>query len=121
MIPKKQKMDIELENNFKEVVKTLSKQFGDDMDLQAVLFLIGVQELGKGPIKLSKNAKVDVMHIAICTLLAPYGFYEYDGEDKDGWPHWKTNDKLPPLKPGQQLQLMKQAVVDYFKNKEMVN
>jgi hypothetical protein len=59
------------------------------------------------------------MHIAICTLLSPYGFYEYDGEDKDGWPHWKVNAQLPPLKPGQQLQLMKQAIVDYFKEKEL--
>lgn len=111
-------MDIELEKNFKEVLKDLTNQFGEDIDIQGVLFLIGVQELGKGPMKLSKNAKLDVMHIAICTLLAPYGFYEYEGLDKDGWPHWKANAQLPPLKPGQQLQLMKQAIIDYFKNKE---
>ena len=61
------------------------------------------------------------MHIAICTLLAPYGYYEYEGLDKDGWPHWKVNEKLPSLKPGNQLQLMKQAVVDYFRNKDLVN
>lgn len=114
-------MDIELENNFKEVLKNLSGQFGDDIDIQGVLFLIGVQELGKGPVKLSKNGKLDVMHIAICTLLEPYGFYEFEGNDEDGWPHWKINSKLPSLKPGQQLQLMKQAIVDYFKNKEIVN
>lgn len=114
-------MDSELEKNFKEVLKDLAPQFGEDIDIQGVLFLIGVQELGKGRIKLSKNAKLDVMHIAICTLLTPYGFYEYEGLDKDGWPHWKVNSQLPPLKPGQQLQLMKQAIVDYFKNKEIAN
>ncbi len=114
-------MDIELENKFKEVLKTLEVQFGEDIDIQAVLFLIGVQELGKGPMKFSKNGKLDVMHIAICTLLAPYGYYEYEGLDKDGWPHWKVNEKLPSLKPGNQLQLMKQAVVDYFRNKDLVN
>ena len=104
-------MDIELENKFKEVLKTLEVQFGEDIDIQAVLFLIGVQELGKGPMKFSKNGKLDVMHIAICTLLAPYGYYEYEGLDKDGWPHWKVNEKLPSLKPGNQLQLMKHAVL----------
>lgn len=114
-------MDSELEKNFKDVLKSLGPQFGEDIDIQGVLFLIGVQELGKGRIKLSKNAKLDVMHIAICTLLAPYGFYEYEGLDKEGWPHWKVNSQLPPLKPGQQLQLMKQAIVDYFKNKELAN
>jgi hypothetical protein len=114
-------MNSELEENFKAAVKTLSLQFGDDIDLQAILFLIGVQELGKGKIKLSKNEKLDVMHIAICSLLAPYGFYEFEGLDKDGWPHWKATDKLPALKPGQQLQLMKQAVVDYFKNENLLS
>lgn len=114
-------MDIEVENDFKLVVEKLSKQFGEDIDMQAILYLIGIQELGKGPIKLSKKAKVDVMHIAICSLLTPYGFYEYEGMDKDGWPHWKSVDNLPPLKSGQQLHLMKQAVVEYFKSKETLN
>ncbi len=114
-------MDLELEDNYKEVVKRMSDQFGDDLDLQALLFLIGVQELGKGNIKLSKNEKLDVMHIAICTLLTPYGYYEYEGLDKDGWPHWKVNEKLPPLKPAQQQQVMKQAIVEYFKQNELIN
>ena len=113
-------MDLELEENFKEVLKRMSDQFGDDLDLQALLFLIGLQELGKGNVKLSKNEKLDVMHIAICTLLTPYGYYEYEGLDKDGWPHWKANEKLPPLKPGQQQMVMKQAIVEYFKRNELV-
>ncbi len=113
-------MDVELEDNFKEVLKRMSEQFGDDLDLQALLFLIGVQELGKGNVKLSKNEKLDVMHIAICTLLTPYGYYEYEGLDRDGWPHWKASEKLPPLKPAQQQLVMKQAIVDYFKRNELV-
>jgi len=113
-------MDTELELQFTNAIQHLSKQFGDDIDIQAVLFLIGLQELGKGKIKLSKNEKLDVMHIAICTLLAPYGYYEYEGLDKDGWPHWKANEKLPPLKPAQQQQLMKQAIIEYFKSNELV-
>ena len=114
-------MDIDLEKSFQAALKKLEAQFGGDLDMQAVLFLIGIQELGKGFVKLTKEEKVDVLHIAICTLLAPYGFYEYEGIDKDGWPHWKANEKLPPLKSEQQQQLMKQAVVDYFYNKEMIN
>ena len=113
-------MDAELEIEFKNVVKRLSEQFGEDMDVQALLFLIGLQELGKGPVKLSKNEKLDVMHIAICTLLSPYGYYEYEGLDQDSWPHWKVNEKLPPLKPGQQQQLMKEAIVEYFKTNKLI-
>jgi hypothetical protein len=110
----------ELEAEYVKVLETLSSQFGDDIDEQAILFLIGVQELGKGSIKFSKNEKLDVMHIAICTLLTPYGFYEYEGLDKDGWPHWKVNEKLPPLKPMQQQLLIKQAIIEYFKANELI-
>lgn len=110
-------MDTEFE--YKNVLKQISKQFGDDIDIQGLLFIIGLQELGKGKIKLSKNEKLDVMHIAICTLLSPYGYYEYEGLDKDGWPHWKTIENLPPLKPAQQQEIIKQAIVEYFKTVEI--
>jgi len=110
-------MDTEFE--YQNVLKQIAKQFGDDIDIQGLLFIIGLQELGKGKIKLSKNEKLDVMHIAICTLLSPYGYYEYEGLDKDGWPHWKTIENLPPLKPAQQQEIIKQAIVEYFKTVEI--
>lgn len=108
-------MDIELEKNWELLLKELGEQFEEEIDLQGILFLIGVQELGKGHRKFSKDEKLDVMHIAICTLLSPYGYYDFDGYDNDGWPHWKRNEKLPPLNPAQQTQLMKQAIIEYFK------
>jgi len=111
----------ELNQQFNKVLDSLAPQFGGDIDEQAVLFLIGVQELGKGNIKLNKNQKLDVMHIAICTLLTPFGYYEYEGLDKDGWPHWKVSEKLPPLKPAQQQQLIRQAIVDYFNANELMD
>ena len=110
-------MDTEFE--YQNALKQIEKRFGGDIDMQGLLFIIGLQELGKGKIKLSKNEKLDVLHIAICTLLSPYGYYEYEGLDKDGWPHWKTIENLPPLKPAQQQEIIKQAIVEYFKTVEI--
>ena len=110
---------METEFEYQNALKKISKQFGDEIDIQGLLFIIGLQELGKGKVKLSKNEKLDVMHIAICTLLSPYGYYEIEGLDKDGWPHWKTTEKLPPLKPAQQQEIIKQAIVEYFKTVEI--
>jgi hypothetical protein len=104
----------EIEQKWKELLERLSKEYGETLDMQAILFLIGVQELGQGHRKFSKDQKIDLIHVATCTLLSPWGYYEYEGKDKDGWPHWKTTSKLPPLKPGQQLQLMKEAILEYF-------
>ena len=56
------------------------------------------------------------MHIAICRLLEPYGYYEFDFFDEEGWPHFKSNETLPNLKAGEQTVLMKEAIVKYFKD-----
>jgi hypothetical protein len=103
-----------IEKQWKELLKTLNNQFEGDLDLQAVLFLIGVQELGKGKVKYSKDQKLELMHIAICTLLEPFGYYNFAGHDQDGFPHWELNEQLPPLSPGQQMALMKESILDYF-------
>lgn len=111
---------IEIETEWKKVLNQLSPTFGEDLDLQAIVFLIGIQELGKGFSKFKKEEKLDIMHIAVCTLLEPYGYYEYEGKDKEGWPHWKTISKLPSLKGTQQNHMMKEAIIEYFKYSEVI-
>ena len=106
--------DNDLDIAWENLLKELEPKFGE-IDLQGLIFLIGVQELGKGYKQFKKDEKLEVMHIAICTLLEPTGHYEFIGRDEDGWPHWKMNEQLPPLKPAQQHYLMRQAIVDYFK------
>ena len=89
-------------------------QFGEKPDLQTLLFLIGVQELGKGPQKFNKDQKVDLMHIAVCKLLSAYGYYELTHLDEDGWPQYKLSNELPPLSVAEQDVLLKKATIKYF-------
>ena len=102
------------EQAWKEVILKLEKRFGEGLDLQAILFLIGLQELGMGYQKLKKDQKVDVMHIAVCALLSQWGYYEFTGYDESGWPHWKETNKLPSLNAKQQDRLIREAIVEYF-------
>ncbi|MGY6649305.1 hypothetical protein [Wenyingzhuangia sp. IMCC45574] len=108
--------DEQLKLRWNEIVKQLSDQFadGDRLDVDSIVYLIGVQELGQGYREFKKDEKINLMHIAICKLLEPYGYYEFDFFDDDGWPHYKTLDTLPNLKPGEQSLLMKEAIVKYF-------
>ena len=94
-----------------EVQKTLGKR---PKDLNSVLFLIGIQELGKGVKTFTKEEKQDLMHIAICKVLSLAGYYELEGLDEDGWPHWKLVNKLPHFDLLEQEQLLKQHVIEYF-------
>ncbi len=111
--------DEKLKERWTGVQQKLSNQFadGDLLDLDAIIYLIGVQELGQPHKKFKKDHKLDLMHIAICRLLEPYGYYEFDYFDDDSWPHYKILETLPALKAGEQSVLMKEAIVQYFLEK----
>ena len=107
-----------LKDKWDELVEKLTQQFsdGDVLNLDSIIYLIGVQELGQGKKAFKKDEKINLMHIAICKLLEPYGYYEFDFFDKDGWPHYKIVTDLPNLKPGEQAVLMKEAIIHYFED-----
>ncbi len=114
--------DEKLKERWSILVDKLSSQFadGDVLDLDAIIYLIGVQELGQLHRSYKKDEKLGLMHIAICRLLEPYGYYEFDFFDKEGWPHYKVKEELPTLKAGEQSILMKEAIVHYFLEKEFI-
>jgi hypothetical protein len=115
--------DIQLKERWEQLVTLLSDRFsqGEDLDLDAIIYLIGVQELGQVHREFKKDEKVNLMHIAICRLLEPYGFYEFDFFDEEGWPHYKVKEELPALKAGEQTVLMKEAIVNYFVEREVID
>lgn len=115
--------DTQLKDRWEILTAKLSAQFadGDTLELDAIIYLVGVQELGQYHKKYKKDDKLDLMHIAICRLLEPYGYYEFDFFDEEGWPHYTIKEELPTLKAGEQSVLMKQAIVDYFLEREFIS
>ncbi|HMC00991.1 MAG TPA: hypothetical protein VKN14_08160 [Flavobacteriaceae bacterium] len=114
--------DKQLKERWDLLVEKLSSQFADGeiLDLDAIIYLIGVQELGQLHRTYKKDHKLDLMHIAICKLLTPYGYYEFDYVDEEGWPHYNVKEELPFLKAGEQSILMKEAIVNYFVENEFI-
>src|SRR5688572_29660014 len=107
--------DLELERTWNALLKSLESVVGKKpKDLNAVLFLVGVQELGKGNKVFTKEEKQDLMHIGICKVLSLSGYYELEGLDEDGWPHWKMLKKLPHFDLLEQEKLLKMHVIEYF-------
>ncbi len=105
----------EVNTRWKELQEKISADFDTEKpDIKVMLFLIGVQELGKGPRKFSKRQKEELMHIATCRLLSEMGFYELEGLDQDGWPHWKLVKPLPSYALLEQEMLLKSLIVSYF-------
>ncbi len=107
--------DLELYRKWNSLLERIAVVVGKKpKDLNGVLFLIGVNELGKGKSIFSKEEKQDLMHIAICKVLSLSGYYELEGHDQDGWPHWKLVKKLPHIDLLEQETLLKMNVIEYF-------
>ncbi len=109
-----------MKSDWQILQERLAERFGAEMDYDGILFVIGLQELGKPYQKFKKDEKLEVMHVAICTLLEPFGFYEYAGNDEEGWPHWNLKENLPYLDAKQQNKLIIDAIIDYFKKQDFI-
>ena len=108
-------MNEDVQTKWTKVEELVKKRFGEALDEQTILVIIGLQELGFGMKNYKKEEKLDIIHIGICTVLMPYGYYKKIGVDDDGWPHFKNIKKLPnSIKGESQKTFMKQAIINYF-------
>lgn len=96
----------------------LAERFGKKPDLDAILYLIGLQEMQLFEDKISKETKQDLMHVAVCTILQPSGYYALEGRDEDGWPHFTQLKALPDLGLREQEDFLKDHVLLYFNAQE---
>ena len=94
----------------------LVERFGKKPDMEAILFLIGIQELGQTKDKFTKEQKQDLMHIAVCSLLVPSGYYELEKKDEDGWPHFRQLKAMPEMNTIEQENFLKDHILLYFQS-----
>ena len=106
----------QFEQQWQEVEKMLAERFGKQPDMEAILFLIGMNELGKMPnmSKWSKEQKQDLMHVAVCHLLSLRGYFEFVGLDEEGWPHYEKLFAVEVGGTAEQEQLLKECIIQYF-------
>jgi len=97
----------------------LMARFGKKPDMEAILFLIGIQEVGDFQTKFTKEQKQDLMHVAVCSLLSPSGYYELEMVDEEGWPHYRQLKTLPVFNFIEQENFMKDHILLYFENQEL--
>ena len=107
----------DLQSRWWNLEAKLVDRFGKKPDLETILFLIGIQELGGKEDKFTKEQKQDLMHVAVCSLLSQSGYFEFDEYDKDGWPHFKQLKAMPSMDMREQENFIKDHVLLYFEQK----
>ena len=117
-----QTRDKKLKDRWEHLLTVLSERFsdGEPLDVEGILYLIGLQEFGQVHQKMKKEDNVNLIHVGICTVLEPYGYYRFDFFDEEGWPHFELLEALPLLKPGEQSILIKEALVEYFLKRDLI-
>jgi hypothetical protein len=102
------------EKDWQRVLWYFIELTGKKPDLNTILFMIGVREMGFGKQVFSKEEKQDLMHIATCRLLSQSGFYELEYHDEQGWPHFRKIREIPGYSLKEQEELLKLHIIEYF-------
>ena len=109
-----QNVNDDLQTRWWKLEEKFMKKFGKKPDVEAILFLIGIQEVRNFKKKFTKEQKQDLMHIAVCTLLSQSGYYELEGYDNEGWPHFVQLKPLPQYNMIEQENFLKDHILLYF-------
>jgi len=112
------KANDDLQTRWWKLEEKLMERFGKKPDMETVLFLIGIQEFGDIKAKFTKEQKQDLMHIATCSLLSQSGYYELEGVDEEGWPHFRQLKSLPVMALPEQENFLKDHILLYFDQQE---
>lgn len=103
-----------------QLEEKLIERFGKKPDVESVLFLIGIQELGDVRKKFTKEQKQDLMHVAVCTVLSSSGYFEMEKVDEQGWPHFRQLKAMPDMDPIAQENFLKDHILLYFQNEGVI-
>ena len=117
-MPARNEQQKTIDHSWQDLMYKLKPRFNRKPDIQSMLFLIGVQELGVISREFTKEEKQDLMHIAVCRLLCFNNVYEFDYRDDEGWPHFKQLKEHPKLSLTEQEYMFKDLILKYFKEKE---
>lgn len=111
----------DLQQRWWKLEEKMMQRFGKKPDVEALLFLIGIQEFGQVKEKFTKEQKQDLMHVAVCKLLSPSGYYELEKIDEEGWPHFKQLKAMPEMSTIEQENFLKDHILLYFQNHDLLD
>ena len=114
-------MEQDRQKIWQDILSFVQERFGKRPDMNALLFIIGMRELGHLKERnFKKDDKVSLMHIATCKILSYSGHYELMGMDEEGWPHWELKNSLPDMSLLEQETYIREHIIEYFINEQIL-
>jgi hypothetical protein len=101
-------------SNWTDLCCHLGKQFDIDVDLNGVLFLVGIRERGLTFQPYSKEEKLNLINLGSCTLYQEMGLTESSGKDEEGWPIFKQKALAPVIPEERKHKVLQDCALRYF-------
>ncbi|GIV44262.1 MAG: hypothetical protein KatS3mg035_1385 [Bacteroidia bacterium] len=108
-------------DGWEDLTQALEQRFKKKLNLEAILLLIGMQEMNFYKKGIKKEVKVDLMHIGLCKLLEGEGYYEKVSIDEEGWPIYELKKPLPDLSLTSQIYFIQSKMVEYFRKIDFIS
>ena len=105
---------MKLFDNWTELCDHLGNMFDIEVDLNGVLFLVGIREKGLTFQKFTKEEKISLINLGSCTLYQEMGLVEKYGEDKDGWPLFRQKTLAPVIPEELKIKTLQDCAMQYF-------
>jgi hypothetical protein len=101
-------------SNWTELCDHLGKQFDIDIDLNGVLFLVGIRERGLTFQHFTKEEKMSLINLGSCTLYLEMGLTERTGTDDEGWPVFRQKALAPVIPEERKNKILQDCALRYF-------
>jgi hypothetical protein len=101
-------------SNWNELCEHLGRQFNVDVDLNGVLFLVGIRERGLTFQHFSKEEKMNLINLGSCILYQEMGLTEKSGTDESGWPTFKQKALAPVIPEERKHKILQDCALRYF-------
>jgi hypothetical protein len=97
-----------------ELCERLSLMFGIHVDLNGVLFLVGIRERGLTFQQFTKEEKLNLINLGSCTLYKEMGLTEITGYDAEGWPLFQQKALSPEIPEERKQKTLQDCALRYF-------
>ncbi len=101
--------------NWNELCEALNKLFGIEVDLNGVLFLVGIRERGLVFQPFTKEEKLNLINLGSCTLFQEMGLVNLCGEGNDGWPIFHQNAVATQIPEELKIKTLQDCAIRYFR------
>jgi len=112
--------DDELQQSWLTLETVLAQQLGKIPVMDDILIHIGIREAGLPPRQFTEIEKINLIQMAISTVLVLAGYYELFWVEDSGWPHYKQLQRVPEMSLPERNKFLQPFVMMYAKKNKLV-